>query len=416
MTVRQFISLNILHPCLHIVNLLMPKNERNIFFLPHHNCKHDHYDVINYQADNTLCLINYMLTHKQYNGYTFYILHYDNTKEVEYIDYCHKINPSIKCIFIYAQNTQPTFKQLLAFYRCKYAFTSDIYYNFTSKLKKQVVTSLGYFTPFKSDDLHLDDRRIDMLRNYYNHSYSFQITTSKISSHIQCADKGLYWNRHRVLGFPRNDIFYQSTNSNILQQLERSVQMKIKKIILFTPTYRDYESRDSEKHNIFGFPIDSNFMLNITNLLENNEAVLIFKLHPWQEESCIIDSTSKRLINYRDIPFICNLYTLMAETDVLITDYTSTYFDFLHRDKPVIFNFYDLDKYEQLRGLSYQPIDCIAAGHIVKDANQLLNALKDTLEGRDLYSEKRKYIHQLFNYHHDGNSAERICKFVLGRE
>lgn len=413
-TLRQFISLHIIHPCLRLVNLMTQKNAKNIFFLPHHNCEKDKYDVINYHADNTLCLINYMLRQSKYEGYTFYIVHYNKQKENNYISYCTKINPNIKCIFLYAPITRhPILSHLFAFYHCQYAFTSDVYYNFISKLKKQTVTSLGYFTPFKSDDPHSSDEHYDLMRSYYNRSYSYQITTSKISSHIQCVDKGIYWNRHCVLGFPRNDIFYQPSTHQCLKQLEQMTNLTIHKIILYTPTYRDYESCESEKHSIFGFPIEAKDMGRLTSILEDHFALLIYKLHPWQEKTCIIEHNNAHLLNYRDISFECNLYTLLAETDVLITDYTSTYFDFLHRDKPVIFNFYDLEKYEELRGLSYQPIECIAAGHTITNAQQMIDAISSILNGHDPYKDKRNEIHRLFNFHHDGNSAERISQQIL---
>jgi len=416
-TIRQYISLHIIHPCLRIINRCTPKSGKNIFFLPHHNCKHDNYDVINYGADNTLCLINYMLREKRYNGYTFYIVHYEKEREQEYISYCRQINPAVNCIFLYAAVTQrPVFKHLIAFYHCQYAFASDVYYNFTSKLRSQTVTSLGYFTPFKSDERHLTDKRFDQLREYYNRSYSYQITTSKISSHIQCVDKGLYWNRHLALGFPRNDIFYAPIPDNsIAGQLAAYLQIPVKKIILYTPTYRDYDTSESEKRSVFGFAMDKQSMASLSAVMDKEKAILIYKLHPWQEQSCIIDSDSKRLLNYRNIPFTCNLYTIMAETDVLITDYTSTYFDFLHRDKPVIFNFYDLERYESLRGLSYQPVECITAGHIVTNATEMITAVQELLSGKDPYREKRSEIHRLFNYHHDGNSAKRICQQILAK-
>ena len=411
---KRLISRFVFRPLLFLLNRCIRKGEKNIFFVPHHNCKHDHYDVINYEADNTLCLINYILRNQAFNGYTLYIVHYENDKAQAYRDYCTQVNSQIKCVFLYAPTTDRSIlSHLWAFYHCKYAFTSDVYYNFTTKTKKQIVTSLGYFTPFKSDDRHFTDAQFDFMRNYYNQSYSYQITTSRISSFIQCADKGIYWNRHQVLGFPRNDIFSRSNTHPYVKQLEKLTHLTINRIILYTPTYRDYETSESEKHSIFGFPVDAKDMNRLTSILEDHSAILIYKLHPWQEKTCIINSNSIRLLNYRDIPFSCNLYSLMAEADALITDYTSTYFDFLHRDKPVIFNFYDLKEYEEMRGLSYQPVDCIAAGHIITDAHQLIDAISSVLNGQDPYKNKRNEMHRFFNYHHDGNSAERICQQIL---
>lgn len=415
-TIKRLIYYFIIRPLLNVINICTRKRKNCVFFVPHHNCKHDHYDVINYESDNTLCLLNHMLRQHTFDGYTFYIVHYDKTKEASYYEYCKSINQLITCKFLYAPKTErPILKHLLAFYHCQYAFCSDVYYDFTTKQKNQTVTSLGYFTPFKSDDRHFSDAQFDAYRRFYNKSYNYQITTSKISSQIQCADKGIYWNRHQVLGFPRNDIFYQSSTHNFKKQLENIKNFSIRKVVLYTPTYRDYETSVSEKRSIFGFELNSYAMQELASILEKHEAILIYKLHPWQEQTCIVEGEWKRLMNYRDIPFLCNLYAIMAETDILITDYTSTYFDFLHRNCPVIFNFYDVDKYEAHRGLSYQPVDCIAAGHIISNAQQLIDALQDTLSGKDPFKAKRFEIHRLFNYQHDGNSATRICREILNK-
>jgi hypothetical protein len=48
------------------LNFVIPKSKYHIYACPHYNGKNDCYDLINYSADNLLCIINYFL--KNYKG------------------------------------------------------------------------------------------------------------------------------------------------------------------------------------------------------------------------------------------------------------------------------------------------------------------------------------------------------------
>ena len=49
------------------------------------------------------------------------------------------------------------------------------------------------------------------------------------------------------------------------------------------------------------------------------------------------------------------------------------------------------------------------------NAEEMITAVQELLSGKDPYREKRSEIHRLFNYHHDGNSAKRICQQILAK-
>ena len=55
-------------------NFLTPKGEKSIFIVPHHNCKTDKYDIINYSSDNALCLFNYLIREEKFCGYGIAVL------------------------------------------------------------------------------------------------------------------------------------------------------------------------------------------------------------------------------------------------------------------------------------------------------------------------------------------------------
>ena len=104
----------------------------------------------------------------------------------------------------------------------------------------------------------------------------------------------------------------------------------------------------------------------------------------------------------------------MAVSDVLITDYTSAYFDFLLLDKPVVFNFYDFEEYSETRGFSFTPIKNFCAGTLIYSSEELLNYINEVLiKGTDNYCEKRHYVNSFFNEFIDNKSSERICNKIL---
>ena len=86
------------------------------------------------------------------------------------------------------------------------------------------------------------------------------------------------------------------------------------------------------------------------------------------------------------------LYDLLSFSDGMITDYTSTYFDFLLVNKPVEF---------------------FCAGDIVYNYNELIDAVMGLLAGKDIHAEHRRHISLLMNQFQDDNSTKRICDIFL---
>lgn len=183
--------------------------------------------------------------------------------------------------------------------------------------------------------------------------------------------------------YPRNAIWLEdnplhSVGADELN-LTRAVSLKEKgsKIIFYMPTFRDGTQnplRDS------GIDFDK-----LENFLETNDAYLFIKFH--HEE--------KRNHEFKRIYFVdtsTDPYPIMKKTDVLITDYSSVFFDFLFADRPTIFFAYDLDKYKSEMREMYFEYDDITPGEKVMTFDELLVALEKTLAGSDGYQKQREEI------------------------
>lgn len=387
---------------------LTAKKRNSVFFYPHPNCKNDHYDIINYHSDNVLCLFNYMISHHEYDHLTYYVVIYDTNKLESYNNHVGDINGSAKVIFIDEMN-----KAQMAKYASKASkiFTDTGHTFFRYKTSGQTLVCLNYFVPFKNDYVTNKEQREERFK--LNNIFDAFLMTAPLPARVSACDKGIPLSNFLLLGFCRNDVFYQTSNNAVLQYLSESLNKKIKKFIVFTPTYRDYEAAEkSVVRDIFGY--DGSEYNELEEILEDNQAVLIAKLHPKQNNIKSKEQGSSRVVLYSELqnnPF--SLYQILAEAEGLITDYTSTYFDFLHRDKPVIFNFYDFDLYTETRGFGFEPIETFCAGEVVKNPASLIEAISSILQGEDKHSNERHRLAPIFDSYYDGNNTKRVCEYFF---
>jgi len=70
-----------------------------------------------------------------------------------------------------------------------------------------------------------------------------------------------------------------------------------------------------------------------------------------------------------------DIYPQLQHVDMLITDYSSLYVDFLLLDKPIIFYVYDLDWYKKESGL-YEEFDTLTPGPHPQTFDELLTVIE----------------------------------------
>ena len=144
-----------------------------------------------------------------------------------------------------------------------------------------------------------------------------------------------------ITGTPRND-YLLYPNNELLQ--EHSYLNK--KVILYAPTWREYGDRSSF------FPFEDKDLERLNAFLETQDAYLLMRGHREEMERISENYGEEKLS--RILPahqeFFPDAQRLLAHVDVLVTDYSSIYLDFLLLDKPMIFIPYDLEKYQSYRG------------------------------------------------------------------
>lgn len=204
------------------------------------------------------------------------------------------------------------------------------------------------------------------------------------------------------LGYPRVDIFFNDKlcQKNMKHELNLTTYAKI---ILYAPTFRDHKTSVS--------PFTNLFLKSLNETLRKKNEVLLVKKHPWETKLVIPEGLS----HIRDVSReVRDIQELLLHTDVLITDYSSVFFDFMVTEKPIIFYAYDLEDYLENCRSMYYDYKTIVPGPIIESENSLLKTL-ETVEEWSKKGESLKHyaeINERFNEFNDGNSCSRILEWV----
>lgn len=198
-------------------------------------------------------------------------------------------------------------------------------------------------------------------------------------------------------------VFGQSTDAYITKQRDKVGVLKDlgidnymgQRIVTYFPTFRD---TDTQQQHI---PFKNKKIPEIEN------AIILYKFHPKVKARFNIALDSKIHIIESNI----STYDLLSITDILITDYSSIYIDFLLQKKPIIFYCYDQESYQEERGFLFD-FEAYTPGNIVKTEEQLLSEICDQLNGG--YKCDSKYLKclEIFHKHTDGKSNERIYNAI----
>lgn len=158
-----------------------------------------------------------------------------------------------------------------------------------------------------------------------------------IFSRIFNADK----NAILLSDLPRNDELFKYDNEQI-KNIKNTIGISNdKKVILYTPTYREYLTIDHETY------IAPPMNLDYWKEKLGNEYVLLIRAHyaVSRAMNLKVDDFVKDVSKY---PHLNDLYII---SDLMISDYSSTFFDYSILHKPMICFAYDLEEYEKKRGL-----------------------------------------------------------------
>jgi CDP-glycerol glycerophosphotransferase (TagB/SpsB family) len=213
-----------------------------------------------------------------------------------------------------------------------------------------------------------------------------------------------------ITGQPRTDALFESKDY-LSDLLEINIK-KFDKVVIYMPTYRigygnQKDGRTFDSTNIFR--LKSYVHKDFLNYLERNNILFLLKLHPYEEtlyKEVALGKNIKWITNDILVEKELSIYNLLSNTDILITDYSSIYFDFLLLDKKIIFLPVDLDYYKKNRGFELEPYEFWTPGEKVFCIDDLEKAI--LIDDSELEKKQRKNICDIMFRNQDANSSERV--------
>ncbi|MFT3970666.1 MAG: CDP-glycerol glycerophosphotransferase family protein [Micropruina sp.] len=200
-----------------------------------------------------------------------------------------------------------------------------------------------------------------------------------------------------VTGFPRTDVLCATAAS---ERRRGSVD------ILYAPTFRDLDPtlpirliRDHEEL--------------LANRLAELDAKLHVRLHPHTKVSP--GSAGRGRILVSQGPYNRpDVNSILKDVDILLTDYSSIFVDFLLTGRPVVFAPFDLAAYvstERELAAGYGSVE-VTPGPICHDWREVLDVLALLVRGEDRWSSAREDGARVHHEFRDGNSSQRVYELV----
>lgn len=252
-----------------------------------------------------------------------------------------------------------------------------------------VYKCIAYDTTRRSVQSEQEEKKIMKKLN----QISYYITSAEGIEDIFMNAFQLKADQIKPLGLPRTDLLYANSLKRLntketIKQKELETNKKIR--VLYAPTFRN-ENQNRTVPCLLDFDL---LQKEVGNHFE-----LAFRSHPTSSYN-----KQEGYLDYSDKSYL----EIMQSTDILITDYSSIFFDFLYYNKPVIIYIPDYEEYTTKHRELYIHPETLFTDSVCSTIKELIEKLKE-------YSNKTvDYSHLWEKYMGacDGNASQKIVNFV----
>lgn len=205
-------------------------------------------------------------------------------------------------------------------------------------------------------------------------------------------------------GYPRLDLSYRFSKQDVYLKMKKfGVQVDpSKKIILYAPTWRgkSYKDANTDVSSYFAFKKE------LEQQIDTEQYQVLIKVH-----QRVYELAKEELMEDFIVPAMVDANEIMGITDILISDFSSIYFDFLTTGKPMLFLIEDEEKYSQERGL-YFSLDRLPGPHTdsISTIADWINHIEEiSAQYAELYHELQEWSNGIYQ----NNISQKIIDIVF---
>ena len=293
--------------------------------------------------------------------------------------------------------------------RAKYWVNNVRLPNWLPKPKQTIYVQTWHGTPLKKLGVDIEEVRMPgtnterYKENFINEArnWDFLVSPNRYSTEIF---KRAFEYSGKIIesGYPRNDYLYNFTKDDV-NKIKRDLNIPLnKKVILYAPTWRDDEYIRVGKYKF-------NIKLNLNKMKQElgDEYVILLRMHYLIAENLDLKQYEGFAVDVSNYLDIRELYII---SDLLITDYSSVFFDYANLKRPIIFFVYDIEQYrDHLRGF-YFNLEKESPGPLTKTTDEVINYIKQYNENEFLLDDNFEKFYNKFCYLEDGNASQRVVE------
>ncbi|MCI7084138.1 MAG: CDP-glycerol glycerophosphotransferase family protein [Tenericutes bacterium] len=361
------------------------------------------YDGRNYTC-SPKAIYEKMLTMKEFKDFKFIWAFNDPSK--------HDVMKD-KRLVIVKTNTKDYYKYISS---SKYWIVNSIMDECITKKKGQVYVQCWHGTPLKRlrYDIEVNGAVLNTIEEIRKRNdrdavkFDYFISPSKYCTEkFTSAFNLIALGKKNIIieeGYPRNDSLFNRGKKDIDKIKDKLGIPKDKKVICYLPTFRDNQHTS-------GVGYTYNLAIDFDSLKKRfgKDYVILFKPHYFIANKIDLSKYKNFVYNVANYDEINDIY---LASDLLITDYSSVFFDYANLNRPVMFYMYDFDDYKNNLRDFYISLDELP-GPIAKTQKELEDYIVNIDKSISKYKKTYDKFNDKYNYLDDGNASERVIRVVF---
>ncbi len=233
----------------------------------------------------------------------------------------------------------------------KYIISNNTLPFYFVKKPGQIYVNTWHGIPLKTLGYDIPDGKYttrNMTRNFLLSDYIVspcRFTTKMFKESYKL--EGLYSGKMTECGYPRNDLIFSSDRNFVIDKLAAhgTVIDESKQIILYAPTWKG-TSFERAENDIARY---DEFCDYLSEHIDTEKYQILIKPHPMVYK--LLSEEDKASGKY--VSQCIDTNELLSITDILVSDYSSIFFDYLLTDRPILFYIPDVESYKEYRGVYF---------------------------------------------------------------